>query len=65
LFSQAIRAVVEIGWPDMLTHYRLLKLNVEALGPAVVAIDAHGNSVYADVDRHARAKLAAARAQVD
>jgi len=29
-------------------QYRLMRLQVEGLGPVTVAIDAHGNSNYAD-----------------
>ena len=29
-------------------QYRLMRLRVEGLGPVTVAIDAHGNSNYAD-----------------
>lgn len=46
LLSQAVREVLEVGWSDMLTHYRLVRLRVEGLGPATVAIDAHGRSLY-------------------
>ena len=44
LLSQAVKQVVEVGWTDMLTHYRLVRLKVEGLGPATVGIDAHGRS---------------------
>ncbi|WBM30503.1 MULTISPECIES: fumarate hydratase C-terminal domain-containing protein [Pseudomonas] len=47
LLSRAIQRVVEVGWPEMVTHYRLSRINVNGLGPAVVAIDAQGNSLYA------------------
>jgi fumarate hydratase subunit beta len=53
LHSRAVREVLQVGWSDMLTHYRLVRLRVEGLGPATVAIDAHGSSLYAQV--HARA----------
>ncbi len=46
LLSQAVREVLEVGWSDMITHYRLVRLRVEGLGPATVAIDAHGRSLY-------------------
>lgn len=57
LLSQAVREVLEIGWPDMLTHYRLVRLRVEDLGPVTVAIDAHGNSCYEDARTQARERL--------
>jgi fumarate hydratase subunit beta len=46
LLSQAIREVETVAWNDLIIHYRLTKLKVEGLGPATVAIDAHGCSLY-------------------
>jgi len=65
LLSQALRGVVRVGWPDMLTHYRLVRLKVEGLGPCTVAIDAHGNSCYADAGAQARARLPEIMAELD
>ena len=53
LHTQAVREVLEVGWSDMLMHYRVVRLRVEGLGPVTVAIDAHGNSTYADAQAHA------------
>jgi hypothetical protein len=44
-------------WNDLIAHYRLVKLEVERLGPLTVAIDAHGNSLYHDVQERAQEKL--------
>jgi fumarate hydratase subunit beta len=57
LHSQAIRRVVEVGWRDMLVHYRLVRLAVEGLGPVTVGIDAHGRSLYAEESRAACERL--------
>jgi len=57
LHSQAIRRVVEVGWTDMVVHYRLVRLAVEGLGPVTVGIDAHGRSLYAEEQSAARARL--------
>lgn len=65
LLSQAIQEVVEIGWPDMLTHYRLVRLKVEGLGPATVGIDAHGRSLYEEEAASARERLPGILAQLD
>ncbi len=54
LISQAIVRVVSAGWTDMISHYRLVTLEVDRLGPLTVAIDARGNSLY---DRLAGAAL--------
>lgn len=65
LLSQAIRQVVEVGWSDMLTHYRLVRLRVEGLGPATVAIDAHGRSLYDEERSSVRMRLPAILAEMD
>jgi fumarate hydratase subunit beta len=65
LLSQAIRQVLEVGWSDMLTHYRLVRLEVEGLGPATVAIDAHGRSLYDDERQAAADRLPAILASLD
>lgn len=53
LLTQAVREVLQVGWTDMLMHYRLVRLRVEALGPVTVGIDAHGRSLYAERRLHA------------
>ncbi|SHJ87062.1 fumarate hydratase subunit beta [Roseomonas rosea] len=70
LLSDAIRAVVSVDWNDLVSHYRLVTLRVEALGPVTVGIDAHGNSLYGSLSETAAARmprimddLARARAQ--
>ena len=57
LHTRAVRQVLAVGWADMLMHYRVVRLRVEGLGPVTVAIDAHGNSVYANAQAQARARL--------
>jgi fumarate hydratase subunit beta len=65
LLSQALRSVKEVAWRDMLTHYRLVRLQVEGLGPATVAIDSHGNSLYGDIRAQAQTRLEAIYAEMD
>jgi fumarate hydratase subunit beta len=65
LLSQAVREVLEVGWRDMLTHYRLVRLKVEGMGPVTVAIDAHGHSLYADAAQQARTRLPALMDELD
>lgn len=57
LHTQALRRVLEVGWSDMLIHYRLVRLEVEGLGPVTVGIDAHGRSLYAEEERQALERL--------
>lgn len=69
LHTQAVREVLEVGWPDMLTHYRLVRLRVEGLGPATVGIDAQGRNLYdeqttAAQDRRAEIMAGLARARM-
>ena len=72
LLSDAIREVVSVQWNDLVSHYRLVTLRVEELGPVTVGIDAHGRSLYGDLSQAAAdrlpaimADLAAARAKAD
>jgi fumarate hydratase subunit beta len=46
LLTRAVEEVLATEWTDMIAHYHLTKLRVNELGPAVVGIDAHGNSLY-------------------
>jgi fumarate hydratase subunit beta len=59
LLSQAIRRVVSVHWPEEIAQFRLLTLDVEALGPATVAIDARGQSLYAQLRDQAAARVKA------
>jgi fumarate hydratase subunit beta len=61
LLSQAIRRVVAVHWTDYIAQFRLLTLEVAELGPATVAIDAHGHSVYEQLRAQAAERLAALR----
>ena len=65
LLSQAVRDVQDVGWREMLTHYRVVRLRVEGLGPVTVAIDAHGHSLYADAAQQAQSGLPALMAELD
>ena len=65
LLSEALRGVRQVAWPELLTHYRLVKLRVEGLGPATVGIDAHGNSVYDDLKAGSQERLQAIFAELD
>ena len=58
LLSSAIRDVIAVEWSDLVSHYRLANLRVDRLGPAVVAIDAHGNSRYENIAAAIRKRMA-------
>jgi fumarate hydratase subunit beta len=57
LHSAAIQRVVDVGWSDLVSHFRLLKLDVRELGPLTVAIDAHGASLYDELSARAHSML--------
>jgi fumarate hydratase subunit beta len=69
IITDAIRRVTGIGWPEMISHYRIVRLQVERLGPLTVGIDALGNSVYdqgvANASSRRDAILAQMRAERD
>jgi fumarate hydratase subunit beta len=64
LLSDAIREVVSVHWNDLVSHYRLVTLRVEGLGPLTVGIDAHGNSLYGDLGAAAAARMPAIMAEL-
>ncbi len=57
LLSEAIQSVVSSHWNEYISQFRLVTLRVENLGPATVAIDAHGNSVYESLRQRAQSRL--------
>ncbi len=57
LLTEAIERVVDVAWPDLVAHYRLVKLRVKNLGPLVVGIDSHGRSTYDTLSREAADRL--------
>lgn len=59
LLSDAIRSVVSVHWTDLIAHFRLVTLRVEALGPLTVGIDAHGASLYDTLQDAAAARMPA------
>lgn len=64
ILTDAVKRVTGIGWRDMISHYRLVRIEVERLGPLTVAIDAHGNSVYDDTIKAMQDKRASILAEL-
>lgn len=58
LISAAIERIIKVAWEDLISHYRLVAMEVRGLGPLTVAIDAHGNSLYDQLSRRARDRRA-------
>ena len=57
LLTEGVKEVLETGWDDLITQFRLTRLRVEGFGPVTVAIDAHGNSRYEQLTISARDRL--------
>lgn len=58
LITVAVKRIIKVAWEDMISHYRLVALEVSGLGPLTVAIDAHGNNVYDQLAQGAQSKRA-------
>lgn len=59
LLSRALRGVRSSHWNEYISQFRLLTLDVEALGPATVAIDSHGASAYDQLRERAESRMPA------
>ena len=57
LLTDGIVEIVETGWDDLIMQFRLTRFRIENFGPLMVAIDAHGRSVYDDLSRSAHERL--------
>ena len=57
LLAESIDSVVSSHWNEYISQFRLVTLRVKSLGPATVAIDAHGNSIYEDLRLRAQESL--------
>ena len=53
-----IEEIEEVWWEDLMPEC-LWKFRVKNFGPLIVAIDAHGNSLYKDIKAQAAQKIAA------
>jgi L(+)-tartrate dehydratase beta subunit len=56
LETTQIEAIEEVAWEDLMPEC-LWRFRVRDFGPLTVGIDAHGNSLYRDVQTRAKAKL--------
>ena len=57
LLSRGLRGVRSSFWNEYISQFRLLTLDVESLGPATVAIDAHGGSTYDQLRQRAEDRM--------
>jgi fumarate hydratase subunit beta len=61
LAARDVKKVLGVQWLDLGMPEALWVLEVDSLGPLIVGIDAHGNSLFKRVDEEVRKNLPAAR----
>jgi urate oxidase len=54
--TEQIEEIEDVAWEELMPEC-LWKFRVKDFGPLTVAIDSHGNSLYHDVQQHARKRL--------
>ncbi len=52
--AEGIESVVGVDWPDLGMAEAVWRFNASRFGPLIVAMDAHGNNLYADVGERLR-----------
>jgi fumarate hydratase subunit beta len=57
LLSQGVQAVTDCAWTDLIMQFRLNRIRLDGFGPVIVAIDAHGNSIYERLMNSARERM--------
>ena len=57
LAAERIKRVKNVYWEDLGMPEAVWELEVEMFGPCIVGIDAHGNSIYEDVERIVRERM--------
>lgn len=57
LLTEGVAEVIETAWDDLIMQFRLTRVRLDGFGPLTTAIDAHGNSLYADLSRTAESRL--------
>lgn len=57
LLSQGVQAVTDCAWTDLIMQFRLNRIRLDGFGPVIVAIDAHGNSIYERLMASARERM--------
>lgn len=48
---------LQTGWDDLIEQFRLSRFRLDGFGPVTVAIDAHGNSMYEELQDGAAARM--------
>ena len=64
LAAEGIKDVKRVEWQDLGMPEAMCELEVESFGPLIVAIDAHGESLYKRVDETVASNLPNVRKQL-
>lgn len=65
LLSDGVVERVATGWDEMIEQFRLSRFRLSGFGPVSVAIDAHGNSQYDQLQQDAAARKARILAELE
>ncbi len=57
LLSRGAAERLETGWDDLIEQFRLSRFRLHGFGPVTVAIDAHGNSLFDDLQQAASLRM--------
>ncbi len=57
LITKSIKRVVEVHWLDLGVPEAMWILEIEKMGPCIVAIDTHGNDIHESVEKGARERM--------
>jgi len=57
LLTNGVVERLETGWDDLIEQFRLARYKLKDFGPVTVAIDAHGNSMFENLQRQAADRL--------
>jgi len=57
MLSEGVKAVTDCAWTDLIMQFRLNRIRLDNFGPVIVAIDAHGNSIYERLMETARQRM--------
>ena len=61
LAAKGIKSVKEVHWLDLGMPEALWVLESQGLGPLIVAMDSHGNSLYENIEKNTKEKIPLAR----
>ncbi len=64
LYSSGVKGISNAFWPDLAADL-VLELEADNFGPFTVAMDSHGNSIFAETEKTIKAQLAEIHKKLD